>query len=838
MDQEYHRHEMAAPQRLLIVLLALGSMSLDVAAQSLRENFSGEEGTLEIGGPFVGAEFHHSRPVPSRISFFQPVANSIDVSEDYWTRDTTRVITMVLKTDDRIDTLGTRPFAYGWTPWSAEFHGEASGLPVEIGYGFCDNLPVMVCTVAIENPALKPLKVRLETHFSTTLRTSHTFAWRDYASAWLDDGGSAIFLEYPYVDTDSTVVFFAGLGGETGSWSYDQRPSSVGKVIGRSTSKKQVSVIHESELNAGEKLTVTFLIGSARHDRIDDLFPRVLSQWRTSAERYGRMIEEYATIGNAIRVDDSSLTRTARWSKAVLASCRHFLNGSLVPMPCPAQYNFYFTHDVLLTDLGAVMFDCELVRSDLEFLTGLTGTDSILAHAYYWKDDGYRTEYCGPDNWNHFWFILLSASYLRHSGDSGMVAEMFPLLEKSLSLVLAQMGDDGLIHGKGPDWWDIGNVPGARAYHTALAIRVLDEFVYLARKLGREDALPPDVFGLQASLKTSLVDSLWDAEAGYLLNYNGRELDRHYYAGSLVAAWFDLLDEDRARELVETATRELLDENIGVRVAMPADFHLLGEEYNFNGPEAGAPYLYLNGAVWPQSIAWYALAQIANGQVEDASSTLRNYLTIDGVRRSVGGQPSFFEFRNADRNSVDYGRVDKPTFLWMGGWYLYTLYHLVGVREEPSNIRLSADIPPALSETAYDLEIGGGLCRIDLSGQGGTFREIRWDGRPVPSAVLFGKPGNIRIKRGPVAEPYLERASAIVSAASFTPDRRTLQLDFEGIAGQPLDFTVVSPYACAGFRLDGDDRPVGESTIPGSAAVRINVREVFRGQSARAIMVF
>ncbi|MEZ4763341.1 MAG: hypothetical protein R3C26_09140 [Calditrichia bacterium] len=41
--------------------------------------FAGKRGQVEVGGNFAGAAFHHSRPLPSRISFFYPVANSLDL---------------------------------------------------------------------------------------------------------------------------------------------------------------------------------------------------------------------------------------------------------------------------------------------------------------------------------------------------------------------------------------------------------------------------------------------------------------------------------------------------------------------------------------------------------------------------------------------------------------------------------------------------------------------------------------------------------------------------------------------------------------------------------------
>src|SRR3972149_10409642 len=56
-----------------------------------------EVGQIEVGGPYVGIEIHNSFPMLNRISFYYPVANSIDISEDYWTRENYRIMSVGLK---------------------------------------------------------------------------------------------------------------------------------------------------------------------------------------------------------------------------------------------------------------------------------------------------------------------------------------------------------------------------------------------------------------------------------------------------------------------------------------------------------------------------------------------------------------------------------------------------------------------------------------------------------------------------------------------------------------------------------------------------------------------
>lgn len=62
--------------------------------------FDKHYGQVEVGGVFAGAEFHNSRPLPSRISLYYPVANSIDLSTDYWKRGDSRPVAVGMQVDE------------------------------------------------------------------------------------------------------------------------------------------------------------------------------------------------------------------------------------------------------------------------------------------------------------------------------------------------------------------------------------------------------------------------------------------------------------------------------------------------------------------------------------------------------------------------------------------------------------------------------------------------------------------------------------------------------------------------------------------------------------------
>jgi hypothetical protein len=295
---------------------------------------------------------------------------------------------------------------------------------------------------------------------------------------------------------------------------------------------------------------------------------------------------------------------------------RHYLDGEPVPMPCPAEYNFYFTHDVLVTDLAAVMFDIDRVRNDLDYIIRHADAENIIPHAYYWKDGKYVTEYASSDNWNNFWLILVTASYLRHSGDIDFVAQLYPYISKSLERALLTKEDDNLMWSYRPDWWDIGYNYGPRSYMTILAIKAIREYIFVSLRLNRDQARLPELAAMADAMQAALAKQLWNSEMNYLVNYHeDGSLDQHYYIGSLLAAHYRFLDGDRLSALVNAATTNMVDPQVGIYNAFPMDFEQLGEFLRFRGNEAGAKYYYFNGGIWPQGIPGINRAGSIGGSV-------------------------------------------------------------------------------------------------------------------------------------------------------------------------------------------------------------------------------
>jgi len=705
------------------------------------------------------------------------------------------------------------PFTYRWTPYSVEFEGSVEGMPITIAFHFAEEKPIaeMILTVDPSGKNIESIIPKLK--IATVLRTCHTFAWRHPDIHQSKISGQTAILSYPYTDTDSAcVVFWSDV--EESQWKFLSNEQS--EPYRNST---WLEGEFPKEPQVSEKLAWKWHFGSGEKKEL--LNPITRDQY-DNIKNYEEKLLEYGLEHN-FELEDSSLIETTVWSRVMLKALQHPLDGEYVPMPCPAQYNFYFTHDALVTDLSAVFFDLDRVKLDLDYIRSKAKTDSIIPHAYYWKDGEYRTEYCGPENWNHYWFIQVVSAYLKHGGDPEYVAELIPLLDKSIKLILSNEGPDGLIHGKGPDWWDAGKVPGARSYHTSLAIRTLREYLFTHIRLENEAKIEPGLIEAYKRLQKNLNDKLWDDEKKYLMNNIGDVQDEHYYCGSLVAAWFGHLKKDQRLALINTAKNELLDPHLGIRVAMPPDFHLLKDEYKFNGMEMGEPYMYFNGAVWPNSTAWYINAQIRNELIDDALQSLKSYMTLDGIKESPNGQASFYEFRYTNPDSPDYGEIYKPNFLWAGSWYLYSLYGLVGVRENAENISIHTDIPWD-SNVEYRIEYGKNDPFISFMGDGKTASQIRVDGKEFYSCVLYGNPKKIEIERGNPTHPYLENSNTIIENVSYKESM--LNISYITLEQDEMSFVIISPIPAKSARTDDKSLDIVNEILKESQGFRIIVKGV------------
>lgn len=762
---------------------------------------------VEVGNHYVGAEFHHSSPLLERISFYYPVANSIDLSTDYWERDTTCILHLGLKIGNgKTKLIGLKPFELNLTPYYATFQKKDAQKSIKISYNFCNSKPAMVVTYEITNLEKSKESYEFYTHLETSVKTCHTYALKDTASTKVEDNGNVIYTNFNDPQTQDVQIFVANAAlspikyNSRGYLNASLNSSEPYFKRGLKQNQKEdipaASFLYKKNLAPGQTMKVIQIIGSCKQREGEGLVKYLRRNYKNEVKKYEDYILNY--IGSSqFSSGDKVLNHSISWAKAILAVNQHYIDGNIEPMPCPAEYNFYFTHDVLLTDLAAVNFDLKRVKQDLKFIIHHANKDYIIPHAYYWKDNRYVTEFADVNNWNNYWFIITSSQYLTHSRDISFVKAIYPYMSKCLEQGLTDKKDN-LIWAYRPDWWDIGHVFGARAYMTILAIRAIHEYIYTSYVLHKNIDKLAHYENEATEMSKALNNKLWSNNEKYLINYyDENQLDKHYYMGSLLSEVYGLLDEKRGEELINTTNKKLLDPKLGVYAVYPMDFNKLIKKWHFAGNEAGNPFKYINGGIWNHANAWYAECLMNLGKRQEAYNFIKRTMTLDGIMNGPNGQPAMYEYRIGDfKNPKIYGKVDKPQFMWAAGWYLNSIYHLYGFNESIWNISFTPFLPENIKHTEFDIYANGEKINIEIVGKGHLVNTIEYDGRDYPSMVIPSVSSGmkrIKISLGAPKSAYLSRSNCEVVSCKTNGSTKSLTILLKSFIGHEIHTECILP---------------------------------------------
>ena len=800
---------------LLILFIIPKTFCITNNNDTLAVSYQGDA-QVEIGNHYMGIELHHSCPALQRISFYYPAANSIDLSNDYWKRDSSFVSALGLKIGNAsVDWLNLKQFKFDLTPYRVVFYKKLNNAEINIRYEFCKDKPAMVVTYQIKNIGSRTSTFELYSDLETTLKTSHSYKIKDKAWTEHTDKGNAVYTNFNDPETMEVQIFVVNAGEKPEKFSGRSELHSVPtkantwwksddfNLKNDLSSRKNPGIpaarfLYQKKLAANEKMQVVQIIGACRQSEGKEIVRYLLQNYRSEINAYEQYINDEINRSEFV-TGDKAIDHTINWAKAILAVNRHYIDGKIEPMPCPAEYNFYFTHDVLLTDLAAVNFDLPRVKQDLQFIVDHANKDYVIPHAYYWRDTSFVTEFAEPDNWNNFWFVIASSSYLKHSSDASLIRKIYPYITKSLEQTLVNKKNN-IMWAYRPDWWDIGHIYGPRAYMTILAIKAIREYIYTSVVLNENINKLKDYEMIADEMQKKLNEKLWKKNYKYLMNYyENNKIDPHFYIGSLLAPHFDLLNKERTEELISTAKQKLLDPKLGIYTVFPMDFKKLINYMKFHGNEAGDKFLYLNGGIWSHGNAWYALDLMKSGKKKEALEFIKRTMTISGLINSPNGQPAMYEVRTGNFNDPEvYGKIDKPQFMWAAGWYLYCIYRLYGIEENNWNIRFDPFLMGDEKTVAYHYQLAanGKRFHVSVKGDGNYINKISIDGKNSNTIVIpenISNLKNIELTMGKVVAPYLKNTNSILENISFDEKAKIMTLNLKAFKDHNNYVQIISP---------------------------------------------
>ncbi len=275
----------------------------------------------------------------------------------------------------------------------------------------------------------------------------------------------------------------------------------------------------------------------------------------------------------------------------------------------------------------------------------------------------------------------------------------------------------------------------------------------------------------------------------------------------MIAAHFGLLDSARTQALINSAILRLLDPKIGIYSIYPMDLNKLKGFLKLKDDEAGMPYYYANGGVWAHANAWFALSLIAGEKQSEAFNFIKKIMTVDGITDSPNGQPAMYEYRISDnRNPAVYGRIDKPQFLWAAGWYIYSIYHLFGLRQSSWNIEMNPYLNEGQKSCEFPLEAYGRNLSVKVTGSGKYIRSFKIDGADYPSAVIpyeLKKASAIDITLGNPIYPYIAETNSRLESAAYDVNKKELSVILTAFRGHYNRTSVTSPSIPGKILLNG-----------------------------------
>ncbi|HEY6951668.1 MAG TPA: hypothetical protein VI758_04630, partial [Bacteroidota bacterium] len=224
------------PRVLFALLATFAIMAFPLNAQDesftndpLKYFFDGKRGQVEVGGRYVGMEFHRSRPAPSRISFYEPIANSIDVSTDYWKRDLSLPVAIGIRVGDgQVEWIHRESWSYALSPHTVTFVKDTGSLALSVSYEFCLNQPAGVMRIVLRNRGSDTIPVQCYTHVRVSLRTCQTYARKDSSMMTFNPQLQAVVGQFNDAATDYAAVVVENVGERAAEWTTDANEVGAG----------------------------------------------------------------------------------------------------------------------------------------------------------------------------------------------------------------------------------------------------------------------------------------------------------------------------------------------------------------------------------------------------------------------------------------------------------------------------------------------------------------------------------------------------------------------------------------------------------------------------------
>jgi glycogen debranching enzyme len=448
--------------------------------------------------------------------------------------------------------------------------------------------------------------------------------------------------------------------------------------------------------------------------------------------------------------DDADLTTALRWlhiSTDVLIT-RQRGDGIYAGLP---WFNEYWGRDSFIALPGALLVTGHFEQARAILVSFAQFQDLDPASRFYGRlpnivkpgsIDYHTTD--GTPRW-----VIALGEYVRYSGDTAVVRELFPNVRASIDGALQNWTDASgyLVHADNETWMDARREPDKVAYVPrstrandiqALWHRQLQTGAGLARLLG-DAGTAARWQAVAQRLRERFARDFVDAKDAMIADH----LDVQGVAGRQLRpnALFalGLVDDQELAARMLRRSWEALVYPWGVTTLDPSDpgfhpYHLAPGVYHKDAA-------YHNGAVWPWLNGIAMQHMLARGQVEPAWQLFQSMNALVLARGVVGGLPE-----NLD--AYPHPGESQPrltgTFLqaWSNAEQLRLWYQgFLGLQPDmvPGQIVLAPRLPAGLGEVEVTARVGTGWLQAQYQRRDGQ-RRYRWTLQDVAAKLVLDLP--------------------------------------------------------------------------------------------------
>lgn len=473
------------------------------------------------------------------------------------------------------------------------------------------------------------------------------------------------------------------------------------------------------------------------------------------------------------------------------------LSGAATDRP---GFGWFFGGDAAINSLAMTTIgQAPLVRQGaLRFFARYQRADGKIPHEISqgaaripWFD-GYPYAFYHGDT-TPFW-ILACGEYWRETGDTALVRELWPNLEKAYRWSRAtDTNGDGLMENPaaGAGALEVGDLQIgilSDVYMSGVWVAALDRFARMARAVGR-GALADSALAIRSKALSTLEAKLWMPtrhQYGFALMQDG-SVNENLTAWPATAMSLGAFDPERGNEMAARLASSEITTDWGAR-PLAASSRLFD------------PLHYNNGAVWPFVTGWVSLAEYRYHDAVPAKATL-DAIARTGFDESLGRNPEVIS-----------GRLYKPLDTAVPQQFFATSMVLTPLVR--GLLGIDADAPARRLTLAPHLPADWDSVRVDNVPFGGERIDVRLarDGRGITAELVRETAGG-----APIAVDF--SPALPLGATTSLPAERTVGDVHATARGELRDrLTLTVPYAGGWSVVAPEVRPrIGDR----SSAVRV-----------------